>query len=77
MEAFTCALQFDTAGPDFVRGVEVGRLWEMLKVGNETVEEIVHISNAEMILRMAEATSRPVRSEEIDDTWVRVIFDAV
>lgn len=76
MEAFSCVLKFDTAGSDFVRGVEVGRLWETLKTEDGPVEEIVHASNAEMIFRLSEATERAVRSEELDDTWLLVTFDA-
>lgn len=76
MEGFACELEFDTTGADFVRGVEIGRLWERLKVEDGPVEEIVHASNAEMILRVAEANERAVRSEELDDTWMLAVFDA-
>lgn len=76
MDGFACALEFDTTGPAFVRGVEVGRLWEMLKAEDGPVEEIVHTSNAEMILRLSEATERGVQSEELDETWLLVTFDA-
>jgi hypothetical protein len=76
MDGYACALEFDTGTADFVRGVEVGRLWEILKNTAEPVEEIVHTSNAEMILRIAERTGRPVRSEELDDTWLLVTFNA-
>ena len=76
MEGFSCALEFDTSTTDFVRGVEVGRLWETLKRDSGVVEEFVHASNAEMVLRLSEATGRPVRSEELDETWLLVTFDA-
>lgn len=74
MDRYACALEFDTAAADFVRGVEVGRLWEILKGTPGEVEEIVHASNAEMILRIAEATGRGVRSQELDATWLLVTF---
>jgi hypothetical protein len=31
MEGYACALEFDTNASEFVRGVEIGRLWEILK----------------------------------------------
>jgi hypothetical protein len=76
MDGFVCALQFDTNAKEFVRGVEVGRLWETLKLNPDEVEEYVHASNAEMILRLSEATGRAVRSVDLDETWMRVTFDA-
>ena len=76
MGGYNCALAFDVSNADFVRGVEVGRVWEILKYVEEPVEEVVHASNAEMMLRIAEATGRSVRSEELDDTWLVVIFSA-
>jgi hypothetical protein len=76
MDGYACALEFDTEATEFVRGVEVGRLWEILKYNPDPIEELVHASNAEMILRMAEATGRSARSEELDDTWLLVSFDA-
>ncbi len=68
-------LAFDTSASDFVRGVEVGRLWEQLKSDEPVVQEI-HASNAEMLLRMAEATGRLLRADELDDTWLLAHFDA-
>ncbi len=67
------ALAFDTSTSDFVRGVEVGRLWEQLK-SDEPIAQEVHASNGEMLLRMAEATGRPLRADELDDTWLLVHF---
>ena len=69
------ALAFDTPGADFMRGVEVGRLWEQLK-GEAAVEQELHVSNAEMVLRLAEATGRRVRVSELDDTWMLATFEA-
>ncbi len=69
------ALAFDTSAADFVRGVEVGRLWEQLKSDEPVVQE-VHASNAEMLLRMAERTQRSLRAAEASDTWLIAHFDA-
>ncbi len=74
MEGFALALAFDTNTTEFVRGVEVGRVWEMLKQSDEVVEDCLHNSNAEMLLRIGEATGRSVSSEELDDTWMWVTF---
>ncbi len=68
-------LAFDTPGSDFVRGVEVGRLWERLKSDDPVVEQ-VHASNAEMLLRMSEATGRALRADILDDEWLLAHFDA-
>lgn len=76
MDAFALALAFDTNASEFIRGAEIGRLWEQLKSEPGRVEELVHASNAEMILRLSEAAERPVQAEELDETWMRVTFDA-
>jgi hypothetical protein len=68
-------LAFDSSTPAFARGVEVGRLWEQLK-SDEPVRQEVHASNAEMLLRMAEATGRPLKADPLDDTWLLANFDA-
>lgn len=77
MDGYACALKFDCDAQEFVRGVEVGRLWELVKnAPGEPVEEFIHATNAEMVLRIAEATGRPARCELLDDTWLLVTFDA-
>jgi hypothetical protein len=75
-DAYALALAFDTNASEFIRGVEVGRLWEQLKSEQGPIEEVVHASNAEMVLRLSEATDRAVRAEELDETWLQVTFDA-
>jgi hypothetical protein len=76
MDNFSLALPLDSDAPEFIRGVELGRLWEILKQTDEPVEEMIHTTNAEMALRVAEATGRDVRSEEMDDRWLWVKFGA-
>jgi hypothetical protein len=71
---FSLLLPFDTDEPDFIRGFEIGRLWELLKTGGE-VNEVIHASNAEMVVRLAEATERIVTTDEpIDADWMEVTF---
>ena len=65
-------LAFDTDDPAFARGFEAGCLWARLRLAddNEEVEALVHSSNAEMLMRMAEATGRRAAAEVLSDTWV-------
>lgn len=74
MSDYDLVLPFDTDNPEFVRGVEVGRLWEIMKATPEAFEEMVHLVNAEMVLRIAEAQNRTVESEEHDEIWMTVKF---
>ena len=69
-------LTFDTEDPEFARGFEAGRVWTALIANpDDEVSEIVHGSNAEMFLRMAEHLSRSVTSVELDETWIEVNFE--
>lgn len=72
-------LAFDTDLPEFARGFELGRLWEQVDGADpaEGVDQLVHTSNAEMVLRVAEACGRTVESEEHDGVWMTVRFSAV
>jgi hypothetical protein len=75
MAGHSLVLPFDSDDPRFARGFEAGRLWALLCSDPESpVEELVRGSNAEMFLRMAEATGRGVSSEEVDDTWIQIRF---
>jgi hypothetical protein len=68
-------LPFDSDNAQFARGFELGRIWALLRSDpEEPVEEYAHASNAEMLLRMAEATERDVRSEELGDGWLLASF---
>jgi hypothetical protein len=76
--SFALDLAFDTDAPEFVRGFELGRLYEQLQAEPvRDFEQLVHISNAEMVLRLAEAYGRTVSSHEHDATWMTVRFGAV
>lgn len=70
-------LGFDTADAEFARGFELGRLWALLRLGDGALEETVHASNAEMLLRLAEATDRTVRTDDVDETWLVAHFSEV
>jgi hypothetical protein len=75
MDGHAMLLPFDTDSEDFVRGFELGRIWSLLRSApEESVEEYAHVTSAEMLLRMAEATDREVKSEELGDGWLRASF---
>lgn len=77
MAAYGCVLAFDTDDPEFVRGVELGKLYETLRLRpDERVEQTIHIVNAEMALRVGEALGRAVASVELDDRWMTVTYEA-
>lgn len=68
-------LAFDRDDPAFVLGVEVGILWQRLHDEPHPVEAVVHAANAEMVLRLAEATdTTAVADEAVDGDWLSVSF---
>lgn len=73
----SCLLRFDNDDAEFARGFEVGRLWALLRATDGEIVETVHAANAEMILRLAEATNRRVRAVELDNHWIEVSFAEV
>jgi hypothetical protein len=76
MAGYGCLLPFDSDDPEFARGFELGRLWELLRERPEDeVLEYAHAANAEMLIRLGEATSRRVRSEELGGGWLSVTFE--
>jgi hypothetical protein len=72
-----CLLPFDTDDAEFARGFEAGRLWGRLRETDAEVVETVHATNAEMIMRLAEATDRPVQAVDLDEDWIEVTFSEV
>lgn len=73
-DGFGLLLAFDRNDREFTLGFEVGRLWAILSETDENYEAEVHAANAEMILRLAEATERTVRTAEIGDGWLTAYF---
>jgi hypothetical protein len=72
-----CLLPFDTDDAEFARGFETGRLWALLREADDEVVETVHAANAEMILRLGEATGRHVQAVDLDENWIEVTFAEV
>jgi hypothetical protein len=78
LTGFQPILEFDCQSVDFARGFEAGRVWAALNVDpDRSVDVCAHGTNAEMFLRMAEATARSVTSEELGNDWLQVTFAAV
>lgn len=69
-DSLAAILAFDTDDRQFALGFEAGRLWQMLNTDEEPLEAILHGANAEMLLRMAEATGRTVTTTEMGKDWV-------
>lgn len=72
---YDLVVPFDRAEPAFARGVEIGMLWQRLQSEPPPVAAVVHASNAEMALRLAEAQGCLVSSEDLDDDWLAVTYD--
>jgi len=69
-----CLLPFDTDDPEFARGFEAGRLWAILRSGDDEVVQCIDASNAEMAMRLAEATERTVVATELGHDWLEATF---
>lgn len=66
-------LPFDTDSVEFTRGFEAGYVWTKLRETDER-EFTVHWSNAEMMLRIADALGLEVEAQELDEAWTDVTF---
>lgn len=74
-------LQYDTDSVEFARGVQVGMIWQLLHGGINEFEIPVYSVNAEMVMRMAEASGFSAHAyyeeEEVegeDHEWMMVVF---
>jgi len=68
---FGLILPFDSDEPEFTRGFEVGQIWERLK--HEPIfEGPVHAENAEMVMRIAEASGCEFSGDDAGFGWVQV-----
>ncbi|HEX7994037.1 MAG TPA: hypothetical protein VF506_08955 [Streptosporangiaceae bacterium] len=70
-------LPFDTDDAEFTRGFEAGTLWQRLEAGEHPLSATVHSTNAEMVMRIAEAKGVRFSAELTDyDEWLFVTFFA-
>ncbi len=67
MSDYAAILAFDTDDERFVHGFECGRIWALLAQHDRPIKVLAHKVNAEMLLRMAEATGRHVQTTDLDD----------
>jgi len=67
---------FDTDDTQFVRGFEAGDLWRQMECDPTAFDQHIHATNAEMVLRLAEASGRVVTAERLDDTWMMLKVEA-
>lgn len=72
--SFELLLPFDSDDPEFTRGFEAGRLWERIKNDHTNWDQMIHPSNAEMVIRMCEAEGRTFRSEEVNEEWINIFI---
>lgn len=73
-ETYGLLLAFDSDSPEFVRGFEMGRIWSLCQSDADEINETVHASNAEMLMRIGEATGRDYSAESLDDLFLDVTF---
>ena len=64
-------LRFDTDDPEFVRGFEIGVLWERLN-SYGSCHMAVSASNAEMVMRVAKAAGCQFSGKELGDDRISV-----
>lgn len=72
-------MKFDSDDTQFVRGFEAGRVYASLGAELEVRRDeafMVHVENAEMMLRIAERYGLYVRSEGLEDGWLEVEFSS-
>lgn len=70
-------LPFDRPEASFAHGVEIGRLYEMMRRVPERFEQTLHTQNAEMAIRCAEATGRAYTSVELgSDEWLVLVVES-
>ena len=70
--------EFDTDEPEFARGFEAGRLYTT--IGDslfgpsdlENYEFIIHHTNTELVMRMAEKFNLSFKATELDDLFTSV-----
>lgn len=71
-DAFQLVVPFDTDSTEFTRGVEVGIVWQRLQSEPLPITAVVHASNAEMTLRLAEAVGACARADDLGADWLAV-----
>lgn len=73
--SYSLVLAFDSDDPEFTRGFEAGRLWERIQKDHTTWSQLIHVTNAEMVMRMCESEGRIFTAKDVDETWVEVTIE--
>lgn len=71
-------LKFDSDNAEFARGFEAGFVWSILEDMADDQEwcHTVHASNAEMMMRMADACMIEFVGKDVSDEWIHIHFHA-
>lgn len=69
-------IECDSNDPEFVRGIEIGHLMGKLDTSRDSVEQIMHRSNEEMLRRVANAFGREYMVETLDDNYMVAKLDS-
>ena len=71
-----CLLPFDTDSTEFARGFEAGRLWALVQSDpDRPVEDVlIHAANAEMAMRIGEASGRPFQAVDLGGAWLSISY---
>lgn len=68
-------LAFDSDDPEFMRGVEVGINFMLVQLSDLPINVVAHWNNAEMMLRIAEASGVSIVSQDVNEEFMVVTFD--
>lgn len=66
-------LEFDSLDEEFQRGFECGEIWACLTDEVEEVHSIISANNAEMIMRMAEATGYSYKARYLTEEEAKAL----
>ena len=62
---YELVLKFDSDSPEFARGVEIGVMWATLRENLGPLYFVIHSSNVEMAMRVAERSGRAFEGAEM------------
>lgn len=74
MTGYELVVAFDRDEDTFARGVEVGMLHVRLASEPRPLVAMLHASNVEMALRLAESHGASAKSEQNKGEWIEVTF---
>lgn len=70
-------LPFDTNDPKFARGFEAGGIWGRMQCREDLIEQTIHGTNTEMVMRMAEAAAYRFHADPGPGDWMHVTLAAL